>query len=69
MVDLIYIGDDKINFQCEGVGVKRGLVKGDIVENVPEVIYERDLKDHAAFSVVVGKSNVNKMEKSTKGAE
>ena len=66
MVSVIYNGNDKINFQCPGVAPKFNVVKGGLIEGIPQDVFDRDLKDHKEFTVVTEKV-ANKMEKSTKG--
>ena len=68
MVSIIYNGNDKINFQAPGVAPKFGLIKGDLIEGIPQDVYDSDLKDNAEFTLVSERVE-NKMEKSTKGAK
>ena len=69
MVSVIYNGDDAINFRCDGVTPKFGLVKGAVIENIPQEVYDNDLKNHKDFTLLTEKADQNKMEKSTKGAK
>ena len=69
MVSVIYKGDDVINFKCDGISPRFNVAKGDLIENIPSEVYERDLKNNENFSLLTEKQDKNKMEKSTKGAK
>ena len=69
MVSVIYTGNDKVNFKCDGVSPKFDLVNGSVIDNIPQDVYDRDLKNDARYRIVTEKKDQNKMEKSTKGGE
>ena len=69
MLSIIYVGNDKINFKCDGISPKFDLVNGSVVDDIPDDVYERDIKDDVRFKKVVEKKDQNKMEKATKGGE
>lgn len=69
MVSVIYNGDDAINFKCDGISPKFGIMKGSVIENIPQEVYDRDLKENKDFTLLTEKADQNKMEKSTKGAK
>ena len=69
MVDVIYQGDSKVNFVCEGKSPEYGIKKGDVIMNIPQNVYDRDLKDDTRYKILKEKKDQNKMEKSTKGSD
>jgi len=67
MVDVIYQGDGKINFVCEGKSPQFDIKKGDVIMSIPKNVYDRDLKNDPRYKILKEKANQNKMEKETKG--
>lgn len=67
-VSVIYNGDDRVNFQADGVAPKYNIGKGDVIQNIPQAVYDRDLKNDKRFVIVTEKKGFhNKMEPTTKG--
>jgi len=64
MVDVIYNGDSRVHFMCEGK-VQRNVSKGDIITNIPQAVYDRDLKNDTRYTLVAEKKG-NKMQEGVK---
>jgi hypothetical protein len=64
MVDLIYTGDSRVHFICEGK-TQRNVSKGDIITNIPQAVYDRDLKQDTRYKLVSEKK-ANKMQEGIK---
>lgn len=51
-VNVIYKGDDSINFKCQGI-FKTNVKPGDVIEGIPQDVYEREMKQDVRYSLVV----------------
>ena len=60
MVDVIYNGDSRIHFMCEGK-TQRNVNNGDVITNIPQYVYDRDLKNDTRYKIVSEKK-ANKMQ-------
>lgn len=69
MVSVIYTGNDKVNFKCDGISPKFDIVNGDVITDIPQDVYDRDLKDDTRYRLLVEKKDVNKIERATKGGD
>ena len=72
-VNVIYKGDDSINFRCPGV-FKANVQPGDVIENIPLETYEAEMKQDSRYALVSEKpqvkgKSVNKMEKQSESED
>ena len=51
-VSVIYKGDDSVNFKCPGV-FKMNVQPGDVIEGIPQDVYDREMKQDVRYSLVV----------------
>ena len=68
MVSVIYKGNGRKNFVCNGRGVVRNVGNGDVITDIPQEVWDKDLQFDENFSLLVEKKDVNKLEQKTKGS-
>jgi len=64
MVSVIYQGDSKINITGPGFS-KVNVSSGDVIPDIPQKVWDEELRFDSRFRLAVEKTDVNKMEKST----